>query len=286
MPRCAGTRRTGESCRSIVAHQGDTCGRCLPPSTAAPASGPAVSTLARSGRMDVMRTNVRPLPAVWEASVVGVSYRPDYPRNLQSLGEHDRVYLAPDPTNDSDPNAVGIYRAPRGELLGFLPRAIATRISEGDEHFVVTSHAVKTVPSAPDRPGLVVRVARVEWADDADTPVQVRPLAARSTAGLRRPPQEYVRKYVENALNEHLQPLPVSEDAWAVPSSTKPGQHYQVMVDRHSDPDAVAFMCSCPAGVYNGGKLHVSCRHAASVGLALERSGHLARTPVGWRVVR
>jgi hypothetical protein len=73
-------------------------------------------------------------PRIRVVPVAGVSYRvealPD-----PSFDPGRRLALVPEPDNEHDPNAVGIWNEERALQLGYVPREIAAEL-EGDEQAV------------------------------------------------------------------------------------------------------------------------------------------------------
>ena len=73
-------------------------------------------------------------PRIRVLPVAGVSYR------LEALDDPDfdpgrRLALVPEPENEHDPNAIGVWNEPRTIQLGYVPAAIAPEL-HGDEQAV------------------------------------------------------------------------------------------------------------------------------------------------------
>jgi hypothetical protein len=73
-------------------------------------------------------------PRIRVVPVAGVSFRPE------ALGDPGfdpgkRLALVPEPENEHDPNAVGIWDADRRTQLGYVPREVAPEL-RGDEQAV------------------------------------------------------------------------------------------------------------------------------------------------------
>jgi hypothetical protein len=73
-------------------------------------------------------------PRIRVLPVAGVSYR------LQALDDPSfdpgrRLALVPEPENEHDPNAVGVWNEPRTIQLGYVPAAVAPEL-HGDEQAV------------------------------------------------------------------------------------------------------------------------------------------------------
>jgi HIRAN domain len=66
--------------------------------------------------------------------VAGVSYRPDALDDA-SFDPGRRLALVPEPDNEHDPNAVGIWNAERTLQVGYVPAAVAPELT-GDEQAV------------------------------------------------------------------------------------------------------------------------------------------------------
>lgn len=68
----------------------------------------------------------RPIPVDTVLPVVGVSHRQD---GVRHVVEGDRLRLSHERTNTHDPNALAVHHVPSGELLGYLPRDLAARLT-------------------------------------------------------------------------------------------------------------------------------------------------------------
>ena len=73
-------------------------------------------------------------PRIRVVPVAGVSYR------AEALGDESfdpgrRLALVPEPENEHDPNAVGLWNEPRTLQLGYVPAAVAPELA-GDEQAV------------------------------------------------------------------------------------------------------------------------------------------------------
>jgi HIRAN domain len=66
--------------------------------------------------------------------VAGVTFRPEALEDT-SFDPGRRLALVPEPENEHDPNAVGIWNEERSLQVGFVPREIAPELS-GDEQAV------------------------------------------------------------------------------------------------------------------------------------------------------
>ena len=73
-------------------------------------------------------------PRVSVVPVAGVSYRADVLPDV-SFDPGRRLALVPEPDNEHDPNAVGIWNEDRSLQLGYVPREVAADLS-GDEQAV------------------------------------------------------------------------------------------------------------------------------------------------------
>jgi hypothetical protein len=73
-------------------------------------------------------------PRVRVVPVAGVSYRAEALRD-PSFNPGRRLALVPEPDNEHDPNAVGIWNEERMLQLGYVPREIAAELG-GDEQAV------------------------------------------------------------------------------------------------------------------------------------------------------
>ena len=73
-------------------------------------------------------------PRVRVVPVAGVSYRADVLPDV-SFDPGRRLALVPEPDNEHDPNAVGIWNEDRSLQLGYVPREVAADLT-GDEQAV------------------------------------------------------------------------------------------------------------------------------------------------------
>ena len=73
-------------------------------------------------------------PRIRVVPVAGVSYRAEALSDL-SFDPGRRLALVPEPDNEHDPNAVGIWNEERTLQLGYVPREIAAELG-GDEQAV------------------------------------------------------------------------------------------------------------------------------------------------------
>ena len=70
-------------------------------------------------------------PRLRVVPVAGVSFRPEAVADA-SFDPGARLALVPEPENEHDPHAVGIWNEPRTLQAGYVPRAIAAELG-GDE---------------------------------------------------------------------------------------------------------------------------------------------------------
>jgi HIRAN domain len=70
-------------------------------------------------------------PRIRVVPAAGVSYRPDA-LDDPSFDAGRRLALVPEPKNEHDPNAIGIWNEARTLQLGYVPAAIAPELA-GDE---------------------------------------------------------------------------------------------------------------------------------------------------------
>ena len=73
-------------------------------------------------------------PRVRVVPVAGVSYRPEALSD-PSLDPGNRLALVPEPENEHDPNAFGIWNEERTLQAGYVPREVAPEL-RGDEQAV------------------------------------------------------------------------------------------------------------------------------------------------------
>jgi hypothetical protein len=96
--------------------------------------------LERSGAGYRMRDAATGEPVAWEDArvlvvpVAGVSFRPEAVEDA-SFDPGRRLALVPEPENEHDPNAVGIWNEARSLQAGYVPRDAAPEL-RGDEQAV------------------------------------------------------------------------------------------------------------------------------------------------------
>jgi len=73
-------------------------------------------------------------PRIRVIAAAGVTYRPESLED-SSFDPGRRLELVPEPTNEHDPNAIGIWNADRTLQVGYVPAAIAPEVA-GDEQAV------------------------------------------------------------------------------------------------------------------------------------------------------
>jgi HIRAN domain len=73
-------------------------------------------------------------PRIRVVPVAGVSYRAEALPD-ESFAPGRRLALVPEPDNEHDPNAVGIWNADRTLQVGYIPREVAPELA-GDEQAV------------------------------------------------------------------------------------------------------------------------------------------------------
>lgn len=112
------------------------------------------------------------LPKQLASNLAGVSFAPHYPHNLLVLkvaldtGQIERgdIRLQREPDNPHDANAIAVTW--QETTLGHIPAALAARMApEMDESpgcWEMVSLEVLITPLYPDRPGVFVRLRRVE----------------------------------------------------------------------------------------------------------------------------
>jgi hypothetical protein len=77
-------------------------------------------------------------PVRWEddrirvVPVAGVTFRPDALDDA-SFDPGRRLALVPEPANEHDPNAVGIWNEDRSLQIGYVPRDVAPRLSGNEQ---------------------------------------------------------------------------------------------------------------------------------------------------------
>ena len=96
--------------------------------------------LERAERGYRLRDAVSGEPVRWEdprirvIAAAGVTFRPESLED-PSFDPGRRLELVPEPTNEHDPNAIGIWNADRTLQVGYVPAAVAPDIT-GDEQAV------------------------------------------------------------------------------------------------------------------------------------------------------
>jgi len=70
-------------------------------------------------------------PRVRVVAVAGVSFRPDAVADA-SFDPGERLALVPEPDNEHDPNAIGIWNEPQTLQAGYVPREVVAELA-GDE---------------------------------------------------------------------------------------------------------------------------------------------------------
>ena len=73
-------------------------------------------------------------PRIRVIAAAGVTFRPESLKD-PSFDPGRRLELVPEPTNEHDPNAIGIWNADRTLQVGYVPAAIAPDVA-GDEQAV------------------------------------------------------------------------------------------------------------------------------------------------------
>jgi HIRAN domain len=73
-------------------------------------------------------------PRIRVIAAAGVTYRPESLED-PSFDPGRRLELVPEPTNEHDPNAIGIWNAERTLQVGYVPAAVAPDVT-GDEQAV------------------------------------------------------------------------------------------------------------------------------------------------------
>ena len=73
-------------------------------------------------------------PRIRVVAVAGVSFRPEAVAD-STFDPGARVVLLPEPDNEHDPNAVGIWNEPRTLQAGYVPREVAAEL-DGSEQAV------------------------------------------------------------------------------------------------------------------------------------------------------
>ena len=96
--------------------------------------------LERAGNGVRLRDAATGEPVAWEdprirvVPVAGVSYRPEALPD-PSFDPGRRLALVPEPENEHDPNAVGIWNEARSLQAGYVPREVVAEL-QGDEQAV------------------------------------------------------------------------------------------------------------------------------------------------------
>ena len=73
-------------------------------------------------------------PRIRVIAAAGVTFRPESLED-PSFDPGRRLELVPEPTNEHDPNAIGIWNADRTLQVGYVPAAVAPEVT-GDEQAV------------------------------------------------------------------------------------------------------------------------------------------------------
>jgi HIRAN domain len=73
-------------------------------------------------------------PRIRVIAAAGVTFRPDSLED-PSFDPGQRLELIPEPKNEHDPNAIGIWNADRTLQVGYIPAAVAPEVA-GDEQAV------------------------------------------------------------------------------------------------------------------------------------------------------
>lgn len=114
----------------------------------------------------------RPLTNPFEVKLVGTTFRD--PENLDRLeramaetymrgADRPGAELVREPDNTHDAFALAVVCADAGGMIGYLPAAIAERLSpqiDGGEVWACEVQEVLIHPEYPNRPGVVVYVSR------------------------------------------------------------------------------------------------------------------------------
>lgn len=119
-----------------------------------------------------------PLPSTFNLKVVGLTFRPGYPGNIQALQaihagrttpEMLTVVLRRDPDNEHDPNAIEVHVPALGDdaFIGFVQREVAARLApemdaadrgETPRRWKAGVSNIRVWPHLPDQPGITIRV--------------------------------------------------------------------------------------------------------------------------------
>ena len=135
----------------------------------------SAESVRRTRERELERVLVGPLPARFDADVVGASFVEGYPGNLLRLEQEllvatmasleVRVLLRHNPTNEHDPNAVevhvpGLTQVGQASLVGHLTRPLAARIGPRAGEWAGRVASVRVADDAIDRPGLRITLWR------------------------------------------------------------------------------------------------------------------------------
>jgi hypothetical protein len=71
-------------------------------------------------------------PRIRVIAAAGVTFRPESLED-PSFDPGRRLELVPEPTNEHDPNAIGIWNADRTLQLGFVPAAVAPDVAGNEQ---------------------------------------------------------------------------------------------------------------------------------------------------------
>ena len=71
-------------------------------------------------------------PRIRVVAAAGVSYRPEALPD-PSFDPGRSLALVPEPTNEHDPNAIGIWNAERTLQVGYVPAAVAPELAGGEQ---------------------------------------------------------------------------------------------------------------------------------------------------------
>ena len=104
----------------------------------------------------------------FEVAVAGVTFRPDYPKNVWALSAQMVMYPVPvtlvrEPNNEADSNAIKVMV--REQEVGYIPALtagqLAKEIDNGETWRGVLDRIVVS-PSNPEQPGIRIKVFRGE----------------------------------------------------------------------------------------------------------------------------
>lgn len=119
-----------------------------------------------------------PLAQRFSFKASGVSFADGYPESLTALGAayaalparaEGEASLIRQPDNAHDPNAIEVIAG--GRHLGWVPAGLAARLApliDCGAQYVVAHAEVLVNPSYPDRPGLLLDVAKVSERESAE----------------------------------------------------------------------------------------------------------------------